>query len=108
MLDPDWKTSQFVRRVLRTFAFNKKPVCIVNLFGPTTAFDGREQLQCWCRIPAGIVWGYMENSGSSAPRFLIRVVHAGEASGLIAYECPACGYVTSVLMGAERNKTDRS
>jgi len=50
----------------------------------------------------------MENSGSSAPRFLIRVVHAGEASGLIAYECPACGYVTSVLMGAERNKTDRS
>jgi hypothetical protein len=37
---------------------NNKPVCIVNLFGPTTAFG--EPLHCWCPIPAGMVWGYME------------------------------------------------
>jgi hypothetical protein len=32
---------------------------------------------------------------------IVRIAPVQRDPGLIAYECPSCGYVTSVLMGAQ-------
>jgi uncharacterized Zn finger protein len=34
---------------------------------------------------------------------VVRIAPAHGDSGLIAYECPACGYVTSVLIDHQRD-----
>lgn len=78
MLDPDWKTLQFVRRVLQTFAsLITSPCASLTYLAQqqllvSRSIAGALSPQEWC----GVTWN---TGGSSAPRFPIRVVHAGEA-----------------------------